>query len=415
MRHKLSARLVDSLRPKARAYEVSDADVKGLLLRVQPSGVKSFVVQWRRGRRTTLERHYPVLTVEAARTQALEILRDAKHGTPAAAHAKAQRKAIALSFDGFLIEHYGPWVTAERKAGKATLASLRTQFGPLFNGKPLAGVTAWNVEKFKAQRLTAGTKAATVNRDLDRIRAALNKAVEWGLLATNPIAGVKRSKGGQVHRVRFLDVAEEARLRNALLARETERRRQRASGNAWAQARGRDKRPLWARDEFTDHLMPITLLALNTGLRRGELFGLTWECVSLGRKQLTVAAGTAKSGTVRHVPLNAEAYSVLRRLHKYRDARTDLVFSGASGARLTHMNRSWGGLVRSAKLTDFRFHDCRHHFASRLVMEGVGLFTVKELLGHSDFDMTQRYAHLSPEHRAVAVEKLVSSKTRKRH
>jgi len=410
MRHKFSARLVESLKPKATPYEVSDADVKGLLLRVQPSGVKSFVVQWRRGRRTTLERHYPVRTIEAARTQALEILRDAKHGTPAAARSKTK----TLTFDNFLTEHYGPWVIAERKAGKATLANLRTQFGPLFNNKPLADVTAWNVEKFKVQRLKAGTKPATVNRDLDRIRAALNKAVEWGLLPSNPIAGVKRSKGGHANRVRFLDVPEEARLRKALLARETERRRQRASGNAWAQTRGRGARHVWAKDEFTDHLAPLVLLALNTGLRRGELFGLTWECVTLGRKQLTVTAGTAKSGKARHVPLNVEALNVLTRLRKQRDAKTGLVFPGVGGARLTHMNRSWAGLVKAAKLTDFRFHDCRHHFASRLVMEGVDLFTVKELLGHSDFDMTQRYAHLSPEHQASAVEKLVSSKIKRR-
>ncbi len=410
MRHKFSARLVESLKPKATPYEVSDADVKGLLLRVQPSGVKSCVVPRRRGRRTTLERHYPVRTIEAARTQALEILRDAKHGTPAAARSKTK----TLTFDNFLTEHYGPWVIAERKAGKATLANLRTQFGPLFNNKPLADVTAWNVEKFKVQRLKAGTKPATVNRDLDRIRAALNKAVEWGLLPSNPIAGVKRSKGGHANRVRFLDVPEEARLRKALLARETERRRQRASGNAWAQTRGRGARHVWAKDEFTDHLAPLVLLALNTGLRRGELFGLTWECVTLGRKQLTVTAGTAKSGKARHVPLNVEALNVLTRLRKQRDAKTGLVFPGVGGARLTHMNRSWAGLVKAAKLTDFRFHDCRHHFASRLVMEGVDLFTVKELLGHSDFDMTQRYAHLSPEHQASAVEKLVSSKIKRR-
>jgi integrase len=415
MRHKFSVRLVESLKAKARPYEVPDADVKGLLLRVQPSGVKSFVVQWGRGRRTTLERHYPVLTIEAARTQALEILRDAKHGTPAAAHTKAKGKAKVVTFDGFLTEHYGPWVIAERKAGKATLANLRTQFGPLFDGKPLANVTAWNVERFKGQRLTAGTKPATVNRDLDRIRAALNKAVEWGLLAGNPIAGVQRSKGGHANRVRFLDAQEESRLRKALVARETERRNQRVSGNAWARTRGRDTRHIWAKDEFTDHLAPLVLLALNTGLRRGELFGLTWECVSLGRKQLTVAAGTAKSGKVRHVPLNAEVLNVLTRLQKYRNVKTDLVFPGAGGARLTHINRSWAGLVEAARLIDFRFHDCRHHFASRLVMEGVDLFTVKELLGHSDFDMTQRYAHLSPEHRAAAVEKLVPSKIKKRH
>ena len=67
-------------------------------------------------------------------------------------------------------------------------------------------------------------------------------------------------------------------------------------------------------------------------------------------------------------------------------------------------------LVKLAKLADFHFHDCRHHFASRLVMSGTDLYTVKELLGHSNFDMTQRYAHLSPEHKAAAVERLVAAK-----
>jgi integrase len=405
MRHKFTARLVESLKPKAGPYEIPDADVKGLLLRVQPSGVKSFIVQWDRGKRITLDRRYPVLTIAAARTQALEILRDAKHGTPAAAKSKGK----IVTFGGFLTEHYGPWVIAERKAGKATLANLRAQFGPLFDTKPLTEITAWNVEKFKASRLKSGTKPATVNRDLDRIRAALNKAVEWGLLPSNSIASVKRSKGGEANRVRFLSAEEEKRLRKALLAREAERQAQRASGNIWSEARGRAERHSWAADEFTDHLMPLVLLAMNTGLRRGELFGLTWDCVSLDRKLLTVAAGTAKSGKARHVPLNAEALDVLKRWKKYHDG-VGLVFPGLSGARLTHINRSWATIVNAATLTEFNFHDCRHHFASRLVMNGVDLYTVKELLGHSDFEMTQRYAHLSPEHKAAAVEKLVPAK-----
>jgi integrase len=405
MRHKFTVRFIESLKPRATPYEKADADVRGLLVRVQPSGVKSFVVQWARGCRVTLDRHYPVCTIEAARTQALEILRDAKHGTPAA--AKSKNKVVTL--DNFLTDHYGPWVIAERKAGKATLANLRAQFGPLFDTKPLSDITAWNVEKFKASRLKSGIKPATVNRDLDRIRAALNKAVEWGLLASNPVAGIKRSKGGNANRVRYLDAEEEKRLRKALLERETERRGQRASGNAWSAERGRKSRPLWVADEFTDHLMPLVLLALNTGLRRGELFGLTWGCVSLSRKQLTVAAGTAKSGKVRYVPLNAEALDVLTRWGKYHDG-VGVVFPGFNGARLTHINKAWTGLVTAAKVADFRFHDCRHHFASRLVMTGADLYTVKELLGHSDFEMTQRYAHLSPEHKAAAVDRLVRAK-----
>ena len=405
MRTKLSAHNIESAKPFDAPYEIRDTDIQGLILRVQPSGVKSFVVQWGRGKRTTLKPRYPTLTLGAARTQAHDILSDAsKHGTPAA--AKQKDKA---TFATFLKDRYEPWATAEQKAGKATVANLRAQFGPLFNTKPLCDITAGNVEKFKAARLKRGIKLATVNRDLDRIRAALNKAVEWGLLGSNPVAGIKRSKGGNGNRVRFLEVEEEKRVRKALLEREADRRGQRASGNAWSTERGRKVRTLWAADEFTDHLMPLVLLALNTGLRRGELFGLTWGCVSLARKQLTIAAGTAKSGKVRYVPLNAEALDVLERWAKHHDG-VGLVFPGLNGTRLTHINKSWAGLMKAAKLADFHFHDCRHHFASRLVMTGADLYTVKELLGHSDFEMTQRYAHLSPEHKAAAVDRLVRTK-----
>ena len=61
-----------------------------------------------------------------------------------------------------------------------------------------------------------------------------------------------------------------------------------------------------------------------------------------------------------------------------------------------------------AKLNDFRFHDLRHSFASKLVLAQVDLYTVKELMGHSTIQMTERYAHLAPEHKASAVEKIVN-------
>jgi site-specific recombinase XerD len=88
---------------------------------------------------------------------------------------------------------------------------------------------------------------------------------------------------------------------------------------------------------------------------------------------------------------------------------TDLVFSNKNDERFDTIKKGWKTILDAAKIKNFRWHDLRHHFASRLVMSDVDLNTVRELLGHSDMTMTLRYAHLAPEHKANAVEKLVNN------
>ena len=83
-----------------------------------------------------------------------------------------------------------------------------------------------------------------------------------------------------------------------------------------------------------------------------------------------------------------------------------LVFPGKDGKPFTDVKRSWASLVERAKITDFHLHDFRHDFASRLVMGGVNIYAVKELLGHSTVQMTERYSHLAPDHLVGAVEVL---------
>lgn len=137
----------------------------------------------------------------------------------------------------------------------------------------------------------------------------------------------------------------------------------------------------------------------NTGLRRGEITQLTWPDVNLPGKMLTVRAGYAKSGKARHVPLNSEAVAVLT---QWKEQEPD-----GRLFKLICTAKAWGALMDAAQLENFRFHDLRHTFASKLVMAGVDLNTVRELLGHGDIAMTMRYAHLAPEHKAAAVERLV--------
>jgi integrase len=151
------------------------------------------------------------------------------------------------------------------------------------------------------------------------------------------------------------------------------------------------------------------LLALNTGLRRGELFRLRWRDVAIDRAMLTVRGEGAKSGQTRHVPLNAEAASVLAAWRHNAAAPPALVFPSVDPEKpLEDVKKGWGPVVRAAKIGPFRFHDLRHHFASRLVQAGVDLNTVRELLGHADIKMVLRYAHLAPETKAAAVAKLVT-------
>lgn len=101
-----------------------------------------------------------------------------------------------------------------------------------------------------------------------------------------------------------------------------------------------------------------------------------------------------------------EAYKVLDQWHKKVEKKEGLVFPSKNNQPFNHVKRSWGSLLKKANIFQFRWHDLRHHFASKLVMAGVDLNTVRELLGHSDIAMTLRYAHLAPEHKVNAVRKI---------
>ena len=230
--------------------------------------------------------------------------------------------------------------------------------------------------------------------------------MDWDLLDFHPLAKVKPSKVDQAARIRFLSDEEERRLREALDAREARIRAARMSGNAWRRTRGYAERAEIEVDAFADYLKPLVLLALNTGLRRGELLQLTWVDIDLERRMLTVRGEGAKSGRTRYVPLNVEALAVLRGWKGNAGLEAGTAFT-RHGADLASVRKSWAGLLEAAKIEHFRFHDLRHSFASKLVMRNVSINTVRELLGHSDLKMTMRYAHLSPDHKHAAVERLM--------
>lgn len=407
-REPLTLKTIAAAKSAAKLYRLRDATVPGLLLRITPTGKRTWAVTWGRGQERIIG-VYPVMTLEAAREAARKELGEvAEHGAPVAvieANKPAAEKPITLG--EFVADHFAPWARAHQKSAQATLDALQACFGDLYD-RELRSLSAFDVERFKAKRKKAGIAPATVNRDLDRIRKVYSCAVEWDFVAEHPLRKVKRFKVDN-ERVRYLEPDEERRLRKALADREAERRASRDRHNAWHAQRGSEGHTQWTKDAYTDHLMPLVLVALNTGLRRGELFALDWRSLNLPLRILTVEAGNAKSGKTRHVPLNDEALDVLTRWRRQGSGK-GLVFPGAGGVRMTNINKSWDGLTQAADLPDFNFHDCRHSFASKLVMQGVDLNTVRALLGHADIKMTLRYAHLSPGKLADAVALLAAVK-----
>jgi integrase len=358
---------------------------------VQPSGAKSFIVEWARGKRTTLGR-FPVLTLVAARTQALAVLSDAaQHGTPKA--AKPKRKGGIVTLRDFLDEEYRPWASAKHKNGDSAPDRLLAAFAE-FADKPLASMDDSAIERWRTKRVNTGVAKSTCNREIATLKAALRRAHKWGFLEAAPLTSVTIDKVDN-ERKRFLDTEEEKRLRTALDVRDAEGRAARARGNEWRQERGKELLPALGADDYADHLTPAVLLSLNTGLRKGELIALEWTDINLSENLLTVRATTAKSGKSRHVPLNPEAVQVLERWQ--RQQPEGRLFP------VKDFKTAWNGLMDASKITLFRWHDLRHTFASKLVMAGVDLNTVRELLGHADLQMTLRYAHLAPEHKAAAV------------
>lgn len=404
MKAKLITKTVSTLQTQERTYDVRDTELSGFLLRVLPTGSMAYFCDYRRkdGRRTRLKLgSTSVLTPSQARDEALKALGDVARGIDPSAARKAARQDTLSDFIG---KQYQPWVEAHRKTGAQTVSRVLKRFSE-FKDAQLTDISPWKVEKWRSARLKAGIMVSTVNRNVTMLKAILQKAVEWEVIDANPIAKVKPMRIDSSAKVRYLVPEEESALRAALDAREERIRAERRSHNAWCATRGYAPYVDLEKTPFADHLKPMALLSINTGMRRGEVFNLRWEDVSLDRKMLVVQGATAKSGKSRHIPLNKEALETL--VGWKTQSKTDgLVFPSSKGGRFDNVNTSWEAVLGEAGILNFRWHDMRHHFASRLVMAGVDLNTVRELLGHGDLKMTIRYAHLAPQIKAEAVAKL---------
>ena len=223
------------------------------------------------------------------------------------------------------------------------------------------GVNRAAAEKFLEKSQSVLGPAST-NRELALLKQMYSKAVEWGKVKENPAKKIKLVKG-EIKRVRFL-MAEESQT---LLS------------------------------NCPGYLKPIVQVALHTGMRKGELLGLTWPQVNF--EQGIISMLDTKNRERRDVPMNETVKAVLRGLER----KGEVVFFNGQGERFGNVRKSFDTAVRKSGISDFRFHDLRHTFASNLVMAGVDIMTVKELMGHKTLEMTLRYSHLAPSHKTRAI------------
>ena len=376
-----------------KPYEVRADKPMGLLLRVQPSGTRTYYVQVGRSRRVRIG-PAGTYTLKQAEDRARRILLD-----PAAATKKTGAGYTLLEY---ITSHYNDHALAKLKSGEKSVARVKAIWKPLL-GKRVAEIELGEVDKHRNKRILAGASPATVNRDVAALSGVLSHWVKNKKGAEHPLAGLVALAVADDETVRYLRPDESKRLRQALADRDAQAGQARINANKWRAARGYELLPDLAG--YCDHITPMVLLSLNTGMRQGELFTLAWDSVDLARKTVTVLASHSKGNNTRLIPLNSEALTVLTSIQP--ESATGLVFkSPVTGGRFNNVKKAWAEVTKAAKLPDVRWHDLRHDFASQLVMHGVPLFTVQKLLGHANSRMTQRYAKLAPGALADAVEML---------
>jgi integrase len=368
----------------AKPYEVRAERPMGLLLRVQPSGARTFYVQIGRGQRVRIG-PAGTYTLKQAEEQAKKIILNPMKATE-------KKTGSANNLSEYLDQHYKAHALAKLKNGEKSMARVKAVWKKLLN-KRIADFSANEVDRHRNARINEGASPATVNRDVAALSGVLAHWVKNNKGTTHPLSELEALKVPDDETIRYLTPKESANLRKALADRDTQAAADRVSANKWRAERG-----YVLYDEITgysDHITPMVLLSLNTGMRQGELFSLDWASVDLRLKTISVLASHSKGNKTRTIPLNAEAHAVLTAIKP--EVAKGLVFkSPVTGGKFNNVKKAWAEVTKAAKVPDLRWHDLRHDFASQLVMKGAPLFTVQQLLGHSNSRMTQRYAKLAP-------------------
>ncbi|MBN1664005.1 MAG: site-specific integrase [Deltaproteobacteria bacterium] len=331
-------------------------------------------------------------TAKQAENVRIERLRTMRHG-----EELPQQKKKAITFEA-LAKKYLKWSAVNKsRDGIDDESRYENHLKDRFANKRLDEISTFDLERLKSDMVKKDYAPKTISHCLGLIRAMYNKAMDWDLYhGANPI---KKKRPGekkglmpvvQNARDRFLSIEEADILLKELR---------------------RNPRYKKEHKELEDpKLHDITLLSLHTGARASEIFNLKGYDADLKNGLLTLR--DTKNTETRYAPMTEAVHDMInRRLPKDLNA---YIFTDEDGQKIKEVSNSFERVVNrlgfNDGVTDPRqrvvFHSCRHSFASWLAIQGTPLYTIAKLMGHKSISMSERYSHLSPDHKKDAVNGL---------
>ena len=312
---------------------------------------------------------------------------------------KETQKRENMPFDKLAIK-YVEWAKGEKKSWKNDQSLYLNHIKPALGNVPIKDISMIHMEKLKRNLQTKkgryGKKLsdATIKHCLVLIRQMFNRAISWRMYqGINPVTATAKEnkkflKTSDNKRVRFLSREEADLLLDELKSR-------------------------------SQQLHDICQLSLYTGMRMGEIFNLSWNDIDLEHENISIK--DPKSGESRNAYITPPLSKLFQRIKDNASKANGLVFKSSNGKKIREISNVFNRVTEKLRLnknvTDQRdkvvAHTLRHTFASWLAMQGSPIITIQKLMGHSNLEMTLRYAHLSPSHERDAVIKLATGKRNK--
>ncbi len=383
-RLRLNEKVVREAPPEqGRDYQIFDAEVRGFAVCIYRSGNRAFTLDYRsagRQRRMTIGR-WPEWSTKAARERAKELRREIDAGADPLAERDQVREAPRFRdlMERYIEEHLPNLAPTNASDQKSMLHKL---VAPHWANKLVTEITPADVEKLlnriaagrarpskvkprnRARKLQ-GSKPTPIraNRTGEVLRKMFNMAIGWGWCERNPAQGFRRRVENA--RERFLTREEIGKLAEAL-------------------ERAEDQRAA-----------TIIRMCLLTGARLGEVRQARFEQFNLELLSWSKPASTTKQRRIHRLPISQEVAAIVRQRQLVVPKGCPWLFPGdVPDQPVVEIRRFWRAIQRETGLEDVHIHDLRHTFASLLVSGGASLEMIGKLLGHSQLQTTQRYAHL---------------------